>query len=100
MPAAVILEFDGAAVGEKMYDAVNAELGLDPNTGAGAWPAGLISHTGGSTDDGSFIVFEIWESQAQQGEFMGGRLGAALKTVGVPEPTRVTWVSLAGRYTA
>ena len=100
MPAAIILEFDAATVGKAMYDAVNAELGLDPGKGSGDWPAGLISHTGGSTDDGKFVVFEVWESQEQHGTWMGGRLGAALNAVGVPQPTRVTWMSLAGQYTA
>jgi hypothetical protein len=29
---------------------------------------------------------------------MGGRLGAALGTVGVPAPTRVTWIDLVAEH--
>jgi len=94
----VILEF--ADVDEKMYDAVNQELGLDPNTGTGDWPAGLLTHTGGPTADGGFVVVEIWESQAANETWMGGRLGAALGKVGIPAPVRVTWSEVRGRYSA
>jgi len=39
-------------------------------------------------------VFEIWESQKAQEEFMG-RLGPALAQVGLSAPTRVEWIELA-----
>ena len=38
MPAQVILEFEGVTT--KEYDAVNAALGIDPESGAGTGPPG------------------------------------------------------------
>ena len=98
MANAVILEFQG--VDEGMYNAVNAKLGLDPAKGTGGWPAELMSHIGGATDDGGWIVAEVWESQAAHAAWMESRLGQALGEVGVPAPTRVTWVDIAARYLA
>ena len=45
MAELLILEFDG--VTESEYRNVNAELGIDPETGKGDWPAGLITHLAG-----------------------------------------------------
>ncbi len=42
MAELLILDFDGVV--EADYLEVNRELGLDPKTGAGDWPAGLITH--------------------------------------------------------
>jgi hypothetical protein len=97
MPEGLILEFDG--VGREQYNAVNAALGIDPETGQGDWPDGLISHAGG-TRPGGFVVFEIWESQEAQGQFMDGALGKALQEGGITEPpSRVEWLELAGYST-
>jgi hypothetical protein len=74
---------------------VNEKLGIDMNAGTGDWPAGLRSHAGGSTPDG-FVVMEVWDSKEQQQAWIGGRLGAALGAVGVPEPLRVTDLDIAG----
>ncbi len=98
MAQQVILEFAG--VDAQMYDSVNTTLGLDPNTGKGDWPAGLRSHSGATTPDGGLLVTEIWESQEANEAWMGGRLGAALAEVGVPEPVRVTWSDVIGHYVA
>ena len=92
MAAAIILEFEN--VGKDMYDAVNKELGLDPATGAGDWPPGLLTHVGGTTDRGGLVVAEIWDSPESQAAFMNGRLGEALGKVGVPPPVRVTWLDV------
>jgi len=48
------------------YNAANAILGLDPTTGDGLWPAGLLSHTGAAGPDGGFVVFEVCDSQESQ----------------------------------
>jgi hypothetical protein len=64
------------------------------NTGAGDWPAGLLSHAGGTTEDGSLVVMEIWESREAQGQFMTGRLGAALGQGGITVVPELTWVDL------
>ena len=96
MADALIYEFEG--VDEKQYDAVNEKLGLDPASGSGDWPAGLLSHIAGTADDGTFIVSEVWTSRAVQEEFMTTRLGAALADVAVPAPVKVTWVSLVAQH--
>jgi hypothetical protein len=97
MSESLILEFQGVTVDQ--YNAVNAQLGLDPDTGAGDSPAGLLSHTGATTAAGDLVVFELWDSQASQAAFMGGRLGAALGQAGLPAPTRVEWLTVVGHHT-
>jgi hypothetical protein len=93
MAAGVILEFEG--VTEKEYLAVNDALGLDPATGEGEWPDGMISHSAGLRDDGRFVVMEVWDSPEHQARFMESRLGEALGKGGVTEPpTSVTWIEL------
>jgi hypothetical protein len=93
---ALLYEFNGVTI--EQYNAVNAALGLDPATGAGDWPAGMLSHTGGANADGGFIVFEVWDSQRSHEAWMASRLGPALGQVGVAEPTRVEWYSVPGHY--
>lgn len=95
MPEAIILEFKGA--GKDDYDKVNKILGIDQATGEGDWPDGLLNHTGAVTADGGLVVYEVWESQAAQGAFMA-RLGSALHEAGVPEPSRMEWLSVIGQY--
>jgi hypothetical protein len=96
MSEAVVLEFKGVTADH--YNAVNKLLGLDPSTGSGDWPAGLLSHTGAEGAGDTFLVFEVWDSQASQGAFMGSRLGPALGEAGVSEPTRLEWLSVIGHY--
>jgi hypothetical protein len=92
---ALILEFQGASPDQ--YNAVNTILGIDPATGEGDWPHGLLSHTG-AAGAGGILVFEVWDSQQSQGEFMASRLGPALGEAGLPEPTRVEWLSVLGAH--
>jgi len=97
MAEAIILEFRDAD--PALYDAVNKLLGLDPATGTGDWPDGLVSHTGAEHLDGNGLtVFEVWESRDAQEAFMGSRLGPALGQAAVPEPTRVEWMLLKGSH--
>jgi hypothetical protein len=96
MAFGIVLEF--ASVTKQQYDAVNEKLGIDMASGTGDWPAGLESHAGGTISTG-FCVFEVWESKAQHQAFLSGRLGAALGAVGVPVPSRVTEVEIAGYAT-
>jgi hypothetical protein len=96
MPDALILEFTGATADQ--YKAVNAILGIDAATGEGDWPAGLLSHTGAAGAGGDLVVFEVWDSKESQDVFMASRLGPALGQAGVPEPTRVEWLSLLGHH--
>ena len=95
MAEALVLEFDG--IGSDVYDAINRELGIDPATGGGDWPAGLQWHGAGATESG-WSVIEVWESREAQAAFMQGRLGAALQAGGVTAVPRVTWVSLVASH--
>jgi hypothetical protein len=93
MAQGLILEFEGD-VGREQYDAVNALLEINVETGEGRWPAGLLYHAGGAKADG-WVVFEVWESQEAQALFMSERLGPALGQAGLSAPTRVEWLDLA-----
>lgn len=97
MPETLILEFTG--VDPSAYAAVNAQLGIDPTTGAGEWPPGLISHAAGMGDDGTFVVTEIWASRADQQAFMESRLGQALAAGGVTARPSIRWVPLVAYHT-
>jgi hypothetical protein len=96
MAAGLLLEFDG--VGREQYEAVNECLGIDPATGQGDWPDGLLFHAGGSKP-GGWVVMEVWESQEHQQRFMEGRLGPALHEEGITGPPgRVEWLELAAHH--
>jgi hypothetical protein len=92
MPEALILEFTG--LNDADYAAVNANLGIDPETGKGDWPAGLLSHAAGNGAGSSFVVVEVWTSQADQAAFLEGRLGPALGAAGVTAVPTMRWVPL------
>ena len=97
MAAGLILEFDGVTA--KEYEAVNRELGIDMASGKGDWPDGLISHSGGLTEDGRFIVSEVWDSTEHQARFMNDRLGEALSKGGITKPpSNVTWIELVAHH--
>ena len=94
MAELVVLEFS-APDAVSIYTNVNRALGVDPSTGAGDWPAPMLHHLAGESGD-KLIVVEVWESKADQEEFMG-RLGAAFQEANVPPPSRVEWFNLAGQ---
>jgi len=92
------LEFEGVTDGE--YFAVNKELGIDPESGEGDWPEGMLFHSAGLNADGHFVVTEVWDSVGDQESFMKNRLASALEKGGITEPPfSVTWIELvAHRY--
>jgi hypothetical protein len=93
MAEGLVLEFEG--VGREQYEAVNGRLGIDPDTGQGDWPDGLLFHAGGAKP-GGWLVFEVWDSREAQERFMNERLGRALQEGGITEPPgRVEWLELA-----
>ncbi len=97
MVAQLILEFEG--VTEKEYDATNAALGIDSDTGKGDWPDGLITHAAGLRDDGHLVVTEVWDTPQHQERFMEGRLGEALQKGGITNPpSSVTWIELIAHH--
>jgi hypothetical protein len=96
MAEGLILEFEGVDLAK--YQAVNKALGIDMASGQGDWPAGLTYHAGGAKP-GGWVVFEVWESRADQEAFMHGRLGQALQEGGVTDrPSRVEWIDLAAAH--
>jgi hypothetical protein len=97
MSEALILEFDG--LDSDQYMTVNGHLGVNPVSGQGDWPEGLISHTGAGKP-GGWVVFEVWDSKEAQERFMTERLGPALHEGGVTSPpTRMEWLELKGHVT-
>ena len=96
MSDALLLEFSGVSADK--YAEVNGILGLDPDSGTGDWPDGMVSHTGASSGDG-VLVFEVWESRDAQEAFMSSRRGPALEQAGLPAPQRIEWFSVLGHAT-
>ena len=92
MAEALILEFAG--LNDADYAAVNGNLGIDMETGQGDWPPGLLSHAAGRSDDGNFVVTEVWSSRAAQAAFLESRLGPALGAAGVTAVPTMRWVPL------
>lgn len=93
---ALLLEFGSVSAAE--YHAINAQLSMDAASGLGDFPAGLLSHTGAVTAAGNLVVFELWDSQEAQKEFMAQRLGPVFDRVGVNEPIRMEWCAVAGHF--
>jgi hypothetical protein len=93
MAVGLILQFP-VGLGESEYDTVNKAMGLDPRSGAGEWPAGLIAHTAGMSEQG-WVVTEVWESKERQGAFMAERLGPQLATLPAPQ---VTWYEVVAEH--
>jgi hypothetical protein len=90
---ALVLEFD--QIGGEDYRRVNEKLGISVETGEGNWPDGLLFHAGATKPGGGLVVFEIWESQEAQSDFMNGALGSALQAAGVSgPPTKVEWLNV------
>jgi hypothetical protein len=60
--------------------------------------SGLQFRAGGAKP-GGWVVFEVWDSQADQQQFMEERLGRALQEGGVTDPpSRVEWIDLAAHH--
>jgi heme-degrading monooxygenase HmoA len=77
MAVLAMMEIPGATTAD--YDRVNEILGITPSDP----PAGLVSHTVGSTDAGLMIA-DVWESQQAFEEFFTGRnVAGAIEQVGV-----------------
>jgi hypothetical protein len=98
MASEVILEFEGVTA--KEYEAVNKELGLDPQTGSGDWPDGLVVHSAGLNGSGHLVVIEVWDTPEHQARFMEERLGEAMAKAGVSgPPSSMTWIELIAHRT-
>ena len=84
MPVVIITRPEFAT--PDVYDAVNAKV-----FGAGGPPDGLLVHTAGTTDDGTFQVVDVWESREAYERFGDERLRPAIREVaqerGMEEPS-------------
>ena len=58
------------------YDAVTAKINVDADP-----PEGMIVHTAGFSDDGTFRIFDVWESEDLMHRFDENRLGPAIQEV-------------------
>jgi hypothetical protein len=58
------------------YDAVNEKMAIDSSP-----PPGLIIHTAGHAENGSWRIFDVWESQEALDKFNEERLMPALREV-------------------
>ena len=95
MAEVIIIEVECDPV---LYPKVNGILGLDPNTGSGDWPKGLLTHVGGGGDGTVVAGRSLGVSDADQEAWMA-KLGPAMAQAGVAEPRRMEWLSLLGHYT-
>jgi quinol monooxygenase YgiN len=59
-----------------MYDAVNSHMGADTDP-----PEGLILHSLGQDDQGSWRMVDVWESREAADRFRDDRLMPALRAV-------------------
>jgi hypothetical protein len=93
MAAELILEFEGVTIAQ--YHDVNKALGVDPLSGEGDWPSGLVAHSAGINDAGHLVVIEVWDTPEHQAAFMENRLGQALVSGGIDgPPSSITWIEL------
>jgi hypothetical protein len=67
--------------GTSVYDAVQAELGLESDP-----PDGLIFHAAGEVD-GKWTVSDVWESRQAYEDFREQRLFPAIQKVSGQDPT-------------
>ena len=97
MASFLLLRFPGLGVED--YHAINERLGIDVADGTGDWPAGLLSHVGGTADDG-FVVGEVWESREAQDGFMSRAWARRWRARGSPAPSSVEWIDLEAYVTS
>ena len=58
------------------YDAVTAKINVDDDP-----PEGMIVHTAGFGEDGTFRIFDVWENSDLMHRFDETRLGPAIQEV-------------------
>ena len=62
--------------GTPNYDAVTKKINVDAEP-----PEGMIVHTAGFTEDGTFRIFDVWEDSDSMNRFDEERLGPAIQEV-------------------
>ncbi len=81
MAFARLIEFDPS--GERStsnYDAVTKRVGVEEEP-----PDGLILHSAGYTDDGTFRIYDVWETEEQADRFFSERFAPALEAAADPD---------------
>jgi hypothetical protein len=84
MAIAFMQEF--AATGDTSttnYDAIAAKISEGP------WTVGNLIHTAGFAPDGTFRIFDVWETKEQLDAFMNNTLGPLLGQVMAAQPDLV-----------
>jgi hypothetical protein len=76
MPVAMIQDWVGGGHDTANYDAITKLMGVQENP-----PDGLIFHTAGFLPDGTFRIFDVWESGGHFERFAQDRLMPAVKEV-------------------
>ena len=77
MPIAYIQEFPASGdTSTTNYDSVKEKLNVE-----GDRPDGMIIHTAGFTDEGTFRIFDVWETEEQHSRFMNERLRPIVQEV-------------------
>lgn len=79
---AILMILDWHGVEPADYDRVNDAMGIHSDADA---PEGLIAHTAAVTDDGDFIVADLWDSEEALRTFAETRLLPAVREAGLPE---------------
>ena len=87
MPVAMVQDWAEGGHDTTNYDAIVEAMGVRENP-----PEGCIVHTAGALPDGSFRIFDVWETREHFERFMQDRLMPAIKQVagdaaGAPPPT-------------
>ena len=80
MAVLMMMEVDGMTTDD--YDRLNDALGIHGDEDA---PDGLIQHAAGVDDDGTFVVVDLWESEAKLGAFFESQLGPAIERLQLPQ---------------
>jgi hypothetical protein len=84
MPIAYIQEFPASGdTSTTNYDSVKEKLNVEDDR-----PDGLIIHTAGFTKEGTFRIFDVWETEEQQARFMSQRLRPIVEEVMSADATR------------
>ena len=87
MPIASLIEWPAGERNTSIYDTVAEKMGVRENP-----PEGCLAHTAGFADDGTWRVFDVWESGEHLDRFERERLGPALQEVadmpGFSRPSR------------
>lgn len=75
MAVAILREFEPTEDrGTPNYDAITKKVGITEYP-----PDGLIVHTAGFSEDGTFRIFDVWESQEDAERFESDRLMPAIQ---------------------